>query len=123
MTEKLKVKDLPQEEQQALIREAKELKIGGVLTGFTVDSLKQKIADKKALNGDGETPAEEKDETPAEEENKDEENGDGETPVEEKDETSFNNQKVTSGVCHICRSRVEDGVCTGCGFRFQGVQQ
>lgn len=25
--------------------------------------------------------------------------------------------KKSEGICHICRSKVKDGVCTGCGFR------
>ena len=48
MSEKTKVADLPQEEQDALINEAKELNIRGLYQTMNVSTLKAKIAEAKA---------------------------------------------------------------------------
>ena len=46
---KIKVSELPEEEQKALISEAMSLGIHGILTGWGVETLKNKIEPKKAI--------------------------------------------------------------------------
>ena len=132
----LKVKDLPQEQREQLLNEAKEKGINiNFCMGWTVDTLKDKIAATVAKNENGdeakaeETPAEETkadeakaEETPAEETKADEAKADEakaeETPAEETKadvaKAPANTQKAY--ICHICRSKVIDGKCTGCGY-------
>ena len=185
--EKMKVSDLPEQEQKELIAEAYSLGATGVFTGWKVSTLKNKIEELKAQkNGEGAKDEEAKDEgandeqnAPKDEQNasndeqngaddeqnapKDEQNapkdeganetgetivaGDGGTfdengeenkPEAEKEgegeenkpEAETKEQKKEEpkkqpkekkeprfdGICHICRSKVLDGVCTGCGF-------
>lgn len=49
---KIKVSELPEEEQKILISEAMSLGIYGILTGWGVETLKAKIEEKKAQQGD-----------------------------------------------------------------------
>lgn len=49
---KIKVSELPEEEQKALISEAMSLGIQGILTGWGVETLKNKIEEIKAQKGD-----------------------------------------------------------------------
>ena len=152
----LKVKDLPQEQREQLLNEAKEKGINiNFCMGWTVDTLKDKIAATVAKNENGdeakaeETPAEETkadeakaEETPAEETKADEAKADEakaeETPAEETkadvakadeakaeetpaEETKADVAKAPANtqkayICHICRSKVIDGKCTGCGY-------
>lgn len=196
---KMKVADLPQEEQEKLIAEMKECKLGGVYTTYTVENAKKAIEKKKAQveNADGASvpgdnaqnaPQGEKPEGEGQEDGevqKDAENGDlnggeneetgengensdengsddestgeneenGENEAEnasdddsadetqndadeqkqpeetEQNEEPANDEKTEDQeepkeapkndgpvlVCHICRSRVYNGVCSGCG--------
>ena len=137
----LKVKDLPQEQREQLLNEAKEKGINiNFCMGWTVDTLKDKIAATVAKNENGdeakaeETPAEETkadevkadeakaEETPAEETKADEAKADEakaeETPAEETktDEAKAPANTQKAYICHICRSKVIDGKCTGCGY-------
>jgi len=73
---KIKVSELPEEEQKALISEAMSLGIHGILTGWGVETLKNKIEEKKAQKGDN--PQTEQ--TPPQTE---EQNGNGEQQTEE----------------------------------------
>lgn len=194
---KIKVAELPEEEQKALISEAMSLGIQGILTGWGVETLKNKIEGIKAKKG-GNSQAEQ---TPPQTE---EQNGDGEqtkpeqqtdgqgdgeqTDAEQQtdeelpddlddeakdflngktDELPQNAEGITvqeaekqaelvsvtlngkevdipnaivpevkhepipgekivvkektkrpiNGICHICGSKVVDGVCQGCGFK------
>jgi len=180
---KIKVAELPEEEQKALISEAMSLGIQGILTGWGVETLKNKIEGIKAKKG-GKPQAEQ---TPpqTEEQNGDgeqtepeqqtdeqgDEQGDGEQTEPEQqtdeelpddlddeakdflngktDELPQNAEEITvqeaeelqnkaqkdepipgekivvkektkrpiNGICHICGSKVVDGVCQGCGFK------
>ena len=137
----LKVKDLPQEQREQLLNEAKEKGINiNFCMGWTVDTLKDKIAATVAKNENGdeakaeETPAEETkaeeakadeakaEETPAEETKVEEAKADEakaeETPAEETkaDEAKAPANTQKAYICHICRSKVIDGKCTGCGY-------
>lgn len=161
---KIKVSELPEEEQKALISEAMSLGIQGILTGWGVETLKNKIEGIKAKKGDN-SKAEQ---TPPQTE---EQNGDGEQTDPEQqtdeelpddlddeakdflngktDELPQNAEEITvqeaeelqnktqkdepipgekivvkektkrpiNGICHICGSKVVDGVCQGCGFK------
>lgn len=161
---KIKVAELPEEEQKALISEAMSLGIQGILTGWGVETLKNKIEGIKAKKG-GKLQAEQ---TPPQTE---EQNGDGEQTEPEQqtdeelpddlddeakdflngktDELPQNAEEITvqeaeelqnktqkdepipgekivvkektkrpiNGICHICGSKVVDGVCQGCGFK------
>ena len=150
----LKVQDLPKEEQEKLMAEAQAVGIRGIVAGWGVETLKNKIAEEKAkLNeqkpeenegevivaGDGgvhnvpeETPATDEqkaEETPATDEQKaeetpatDENANVEETPEENKDEQPEEKEEkeiVRNGICHICRSEVINGKCTGCGFELR----
>lgn len=150
----LKVQDLPKEEQEKLMAEAQAVGIRGIVAGWGVETLKNKIAEEKAkLNeqkpeenegkvivaGDGgvhnvpeETPANDEqkaEETPATDEQKAEEtpaadeNANVEETLEEnKDEQPEEKEEkeiVRNGICHICRSEVINGKCTGCGFELR----
>ena len=150
----LKVQDLPKEEQEKLMAEAQAIGIRGIVAGWGVETLKNKIAEEKAkLNeqkpeenegevivaGDGgvhnvpeETPATDEqkaEETPATDEQKAEETPAAdenanveETPEENKDEQPEEKEEkeiVRNGICHICRSEVINGKCTGCGFELR----
>lgn len=150
----LKVQDLPKEEQEKLMAEAQAVGIRGIVAGWGVETLKNKIAEEKAkLNeqkpeenegevivaGDGgvhnvpeETPATDEqkaEETPTTDEQKAEETPAAdenanveETPEENKDEQPEEKEEkeiVRNGICHICRSEVINGKCTGCGFELR----
>ena len=122
----LKVKDLPQEQREQLLNEAKEKGINiNFCMGWTVDTLKDKIAATVAKNENGDEAKAE--ETPAEETKADEVKADEakaeETPAEETkaDEAKADEAKAPANtqkayICHICRSKVIDGKCTGCGY-------
>ena len=150
----LKVQYLPKEEQEKLMAEAQAVGIRGIVAGWGVETLKNKIAEEKAkLNeqkpeenegevivaGDGgvhnvpeETPATDEqkaEETPTTDEQKAEETPAAdenanveETPEENKDEQPEEKEEkeiVRNGICHICRSEVINGKCTGCGFELR----
>ena len=117
----LKVKDLPQEQREQLLNEAKEKGINiNFCMGWTVDTLKDKIAATVAKNENGDEAKAE--ETPAEETKADEVKADEakaeETPAEETkaDEAKAPANTQKAYICHICRSKVIDGKCTGCGY-------
>lgn len=189
---KMKVADLPQEEQEKLIAEIKECKLGGVYTTYTVENAKKAIEKKKAQaqNTDGTSVQEntsqnapqdvkpagetqedgevqkdaengnlnggENEETGENGENSDKDGSDNESTGEtgensdkngSDDESTGENDKndnevIVAGdggvhkipaenkelekpqkaktdepilICHICRSRVYKGVCSGCG--------
>lgn len=168
--EKIKVSELPEQEQKELIAEAYAVGLTGVFAGYKVTTLKAKIAEKKAelegANDEQNAPKDEqnapKDEQDAsndeqngadDEQNapKDEganetgetivagdggtfdENGEENKPEAEKEgegeeekaeakkeepkkQTKEKKEPRYDGICHICRSKVLDGVCTGCGF-------
>ena len=193
---KIKVSELPEEEQKALISEAMSLGIQGILTGWGVETLKNKIEKIKVQKGDNSQPeqtppqtekqngneeqqAEEQgdnsqtEQTPpqTEEQNGNKEQqaegqGDGEQQTDEElpdglddeakdflngktDVLPQNAEEITvqeaeelqnktqknepipgekivvkektkrpiNGICHICGSKVVDGVCQGCGFK------
>lgn len=180
---KMKVAELPQEQRDKLIAEAKELEIRGIVTGWTVETLEAKIAEAKAQkqnqqaneqnNGNDEQNTQnneqndgndeqnaqndeqndegvivagdggvhsippENEQAPAEEQTESQENAQNEgneTPVdapvnEEKKETEEQLPPGTvtkkaakqapkkTPICHICRSKVIDGECQGCGFK------
>lgn len=116
---KLKVSELPIEEQQALIQEAKELGIGGLLTNYGVDTLKEKIAKAKEKQN-GKQDDDQKDDEDNQDGNKepqeDNKKDEKQKPVSEakaKEEAKYD---VKYKICHICRSKVINGVCTGCGY-------
>ena len=132
---KLKVSELPIDEQQALIQEAKELGIGGLLTNYGVDTLKEKIAkakeeqdgkqeddqkadegnqdgNKEPQEGDNADENQEDDKKPQEDNKKNEK----QKPVSEAKAKEEAKHDVKYKICHICRSKVIDGVCTGCGY-------
>lgn len=180
---KIKVAELPEEEQKALISEAMSLGIQGILTGWGVETLKNKIEGIKAKkggkpqaeqtppqteeqNGDGEQtePEQQTDEQGDEqgngEQTEPEQQTDEELPDDlddeakdflngKTDELPQNAEEITvqeaeelqnktqkdepipgekivvkektkrpiNGICHICGSKVVDGVCQGCGFK------
>ena len=144
---KQKVSELPQEERAALIKEANELGINGVFDNFNVETLQNKIAEKKNekeqekaddeehKNQNSENIPEEKVQK-ADEETAEEDNAENQANEETKEESQTNNEEANAGdeqcdgeadplprnevkeykICHICRSKVVDGKCTGCGF-------
>lgn len=194
---KIKVSELPEEEQKALISEAMSLGIQGILTGWGVETLKNKIEEIKAKKGDNsqteQTPPQTEEQNGNGEQQTDEqtnEQGDGEQTEPEQqmdeqtdgqgedeqtepeqqtdeelpddlddeakdflngktDELPQNAEEITvqeaeelqnkaqkdepipgekivvkektkrpiNGICHICGSKVVDGVCQGCGFK------
>ena len=73
---KIKVSELPEEEQKALISEAMSLGIQGILAGWGVETLKNKIEEIKAKKGDNSQT----EQTPPQTE---EQNGNGEQQTDE----------------------------------------
>lgn len=195
---KLKVKELPKEEQEKIIAQMKDLQIRGIYTEMNVETANKKIEDAlKAKenpgtqNGDGNvnntsqndsqgkengsddtqdgddkkdgenestettsTPASENDNSntgensenevivagdggvhvvPAENEQTDEDNSEDEPGEDSTDkQTDEDNSEDEPEpapesvktpkkrlICHICRSEVIDGKCTGCGYEFK----
>lgn len=125
--EKIKVSELPENEQKELSSLAYSLGLRGNFSGWNVATLKAKIEDLQAnanKNGEAQTEGQKAEgEQKAEEQN-------GETVEQEANETQeteLNNagqneetkevEKVFNGICHICRSKVYNGVCSGCGFK------
>lgn len=114
----LKVHELPQKEQDEITAKLKELKVRGVTYGnWTVKFAKKKIEEESAklLNNpppgenQGTPPAGETPKTPPA----------GETPKTPAVETPKEPKAVKAEKplkCHICRSAVTKGVCSGCGF-------
>jgi len=146
--QKTKVADLPQNEQDALINEAKELDVRGLYTAMNVETLQRKIADARAAKNGEQTPAADEQDTENNEQNNvngeqepaaDEQNAENveQTPAAdepEKEETAPQVEKgeqrayakekdaapaVKVKICHICRSKVVNGKCTGCGFELK----
>ena len=66
MTDELRVKDLPQEEKDALLKEAEELKIPGILPEYIVIDLKAKIEEikKDSENASSQAPDNEEKDAP-----------------------------------------------------------
>lgn len=154
MTAQMKVGELPKAEQDALINEAKELNIRGIVQAqmWGVETLKKKINEAKAAQNPPQEKQEENDlgnddennsesvnenQTDTTEENheendigNDDENNNESTdknentkatqiikPVSKPVPTKVEEQpKTKTYICHICRSKVENGKCTGCGF-------
>lgn len=142
--ENIKVSELPEKEQRELLSEAFAVGLNkGVLTGYKVSTLKKKIAElKEQNNGENEQNAsndeqkEEVNEEATEEElpedlsdeakeflegKTDELPKEAETITIEEAENLLKKkggkvQKGVNGICHICGSRVENGVCSGCKF-------
>jgi len=116
---KLKVSELPIEEQQALIQEAKKLEIGGLLTNYGVDTLKEKIAKAKEKQN-GKQDDDQKDDEDNQDGNKkpqeDNKKDEKQKPVSEAKAKEEAMHDVKYKICHICRSKVINGVCTGCGY-------
>lgn len=116
---KLKVSELPIKEQQALIQEAKELEIGGLLTNYGVDTLKEKIAKVKEKQK-GKQDDDQKDDEGNQDGNKepqeDNKKDEKQKPVSETKAKEEAKKDVKYKICHICRSKVINGVCTGCGY-------
>lgn len=126
---KLKVSELPIEEQQALIQEAKKLEIGGLLTNYGVDTLKEKIAKAKEKQN-GKQDDDQKDDEDNQDGNKEPQEGDDGDKKPQEDNKKDEKQKPVSEakakeeamhdvkykICHICRSKVINRVCTGCGY-------
>ena len=109
---KQKITDLPQAEQEKLIAEMKECGVKGVYTAYTVEKALEAIAKAKALKkGSEENPEEPAEEIPAEEPAE-------ENPKEPAEEIPAEETPVTPkekvAICHICRSKVINGKCTGC---------
>ena len=168
---KIKVSELPEEEQKALISEAMSLGIQGILTGWGVETLKNKIEKIKAQKGDNSQAEQTPPQTEEQNGNKEQQaegQGDGEQQTDEElpddlddeakdflngktDELPQNAEEITvqeaeelqnkaqkdepipgekivvkektkrpiNGICHICGSKVVDGVCQGYGFKRQ----
>lgn len=173
---KIKVSELPEEEQKALISEAMSLGIQGILTGWGVETLKNKIEKIKAQKGDNsqaeQTPPQTEEQTDAEQQTDEELPDDLDDEAKDflngkTDELPQNAEEITvqeaekqaelvsvtlngkevdipnaivpevkhepipgekiivkektkrpiNGICHICGSKVVDGVCQGCGFK------
>lgn len=128
----LKVQDLSKEEQEKLVQEAYSVGLRGQFAGWGVETLKNKIAEKREQqngNNTDVTPTEDGDGNDTEnttETDKNDENNSNETPdnvgqdnAEETGKTveaKTDKKGVKNGICHICRSVVIDGKCTGCGF-------
>ena len=166
---KQKIADLPQEEQDKIIAEMKELQIGGVYAAYTVEKAlaaiekkKAKLANPDAADDDeqideGEQTTEENSdvpeipegsENPDETSNPEKPENSEELPEGldedakeflngESDELPENAEEITEdkakklekkakkaqkseGICHICRSKVYNGVCSGCGYSLRG---
>ena len=195
---KLKVQDLPKEEQEKLIHEANAVGLRGMVTAWGVETLQAKIAEAKANKGGEQNPGNdeqkagndehqtgENEQKPGEDEQtgenvnaenldtdgqgEGEQNAENETPegtpgennepetpdtdgqnenselppetpgdvkaflngetdktpegteeISEDEAAKLQNEapakNVKNGICHICRSEVIDGKCTGCGF-------
>ena len=131
--EKIKVSELPEQEQKELIAEAYAVGLTGIFTGWKVSTLKNKIAEQKAQTVDEKEG--ENEQAPATDEqngtNDEQKDGEGEQTTEEMNKADApapeETKKATpkkaekpepkyDGICHICRSKVISGVCTGCGF-------
>lgn len=172
---KLKVKELPKEEQEKIIAQMKDLQIRGIYTEMKVETANKKIEDalkakenpgtqdgdgivnNTAQNGsqgeenssddtkdgdnkkDGENPENEVivagdggvHIVPAENEQTDEDNSEDEPGEDSTDEQTDEDKSEDEPepapvktprkrlICHICRSEVIDGKCTGCGYEFK----
>lgn len=136
--EKLKVSELPEQEQNELIAEAVALGMKPLnLKSYKVSTLKAKIEELKNAPTDEQKDAEGEQNAPKDEQkdaegeqnaSKDEQNGENvnnetieetkpEPPAaEEKKAPAKKPEPKVDGICHICRSKVINGVCTGCGF-------
>ena len=134
---KQKIADLPQEEQDKLTAQLKELKIRGVYSTFTVEKAQELIkkAQENAENTDTEDKTDDaaqndaqdaetkeddqKDETAQENAENDDLNAD-KKPAETKKAAKVENEPQAPKLrCHICLSPVINGKCTGCGFELK----
>ncbi len=134
----LKVSDLSKEEQEKILRDAADVGLKGVFDNWGVEKLKKKIeAMKNMQNKDNsentdKIPVENKEENVSEnagddsEENKEENTSEnaGNDSAENKEENTYEEnlkpekpEKV--GICHICRSKVINGKCSGCGYQWR----
>jgi len=136
--ENIKVSELSEQEQKDLIAEAYAVGLKGVLTGYKVSTLKKKIAEAKGDNSEDEQNGSNDEQNGGDDEqnaqndeqnsSNDEQEGDGESesdkdkkPEADKEpkKQAKKEQKPepkSEGICHICRCKVVNGVCTGCGF-------
>jgi hypothetical protein len=154
---KLKVKELPKEEQEKIIAQMKDLQIRGIYTEMNVETANKKIEDalkakenSGTQDGDGVVNNTAQNGSQGEENNSDDtkdgdDKKDGENPEnevivagdggvhvvpaenEQTDEDESEDEPEPAPVktprkrliCHICRSEVIDGKCTGCGYEFK----
>lgn len=160
---KLKVSDLPEQEQKEILQQAYAAGLKGTFNGWKVETLKQKIKEAQTPAADetkdaetSTTESEKEQETEINEneqadsstnkQNIEQEKQIGEETVEtepekpeeppaekepeqikKEEQTQTENKqnapevakpknKGLNGICHICGSRVENGICTGCKF-------
>ena len=137
MTDKPKVSDLPEKERAALINEAKELGIRGLYNNMYAETLRNKVAEAKASKSQNAASADAGNElqsAPADAGNK-RQAAPADTAETDDTQTTLQAPKVTktadklyeatpqkasqTKICHICRSKVINGICTGCGFKLR----
>ena len=134
MADKQKVADLAKDERDALINTAKELGIRGLYDNMYVETLQNKIDAAKAENGSESYAAEAvaEDEKPDDNGNEKAEEAEAEDEevkapkithaegkIYEPEEQQKKAPETKAKICHICRSKVINGVCTGCGFKLK----
>ena len=134
----LKVSDLSKEEQEKILRDAADVGLKGVFDNWGVEKLKKRIeAMKNMQNKDNsentdKIPVENKEENASEnagddsEENKEENTSEnaGDDSAENKEENTYEEnlkpeKPEKAGICHICRSKVINGKCSGCGYQWR----
>ena len=164
---KLKVSDLPEQEQKEILQQAYAAGLKGTFNGWKVETLKQKIKEvqtpkteqtpvvgeqketepaaepekeENTESSEAEPVGETEEQKPEQEnqtdldpvqtepENQPEPKQEGKAPESEKEEKEpqavkpvkseieKTKNKGLCGICHICGSKVVDGVCTGCKF-------
>lgn len=82
------------------------------------DKILEGVSDetKDFLNGKTENPPEDAEEITIQESEKLQEKAKTDKLIPGERVSQKKETKKNEGICHICRSRVENGVCTGCGF-------
>lgn len=122
---KLKVKDLPESERKELLEEMLKVGLKGVLENYQVETARQKIAEKKAANGDGEQNNQDGEQNAGNGEQNSQGGENSDVPEQKNPEENeqvepakvVKNNAVKT-FCHICYGEVQKGVCTKCGFVF-----
>ena len=133
--ENIKVSELSEQEQKDLIAEAYAVGLQGTFNGWKVKTLKDKIAKAKGEDSNDEQKGSNDEQNGGENEqnaqndeqngSNDEQKGEGKEPEAPKEEEKKPQKQAKKeekpepkyeGICHICRSKVVNGVCTGCGF-------